>query len=122
MSRAAQGLRAWLAQRFTAVYLGLYVLISLAAWLPGASADYAAWVGWFGQPLVAIATALAAMALLVHAWIGVRDVLIDYVHALWLRLALMALTALVLGGSLLWLLRALALATLSTSPGGAQTP
>jgi succinate dehydrogenase / fumarate reductase membrane anchor subunit len=50
---------------------------------------------------------------LLHAWVGVRDVLIDYVHAAWLRLMFMAGTALLLLGSLLWVLRALSLAALA---------
>jgi succinate dehydrogenase / fumarate reductase membrane anchor subunit len=57
-----------------------------------------------------ITTALFALSVLVHGWVGVRDVLIDYVHAIWLRLLLLAATGLVLVGSLLWVLRALVLA------------
>jgi succinate dehydrogenase / fumarate reductase membrane anchor subunit len=54
-----------------------------------------------------------AIAVLLHSWVGVRDVLIDYVHPVWLRLLCMAATALVLLGSLLWVVRALSLAALS---------
>jgi succinate dehydrogenase / fumarate reductase membrane anchor subunit len=103
-------LRGWLLQRFTAIYLALYVLAVPVAAALGGPFDYATWRTWLGAPWIGIATALCAVAVLVHAWIGVREVLIDYVHTLWLRLLLMAASALVLLGSALWVLRALVLA------------
>lgn len=113
MSRAAQGLRAWLLQRFTAVYLAVYFLTVLFLYLARGDWDYAAWRGWMGQPLMGVSTILFALAVLLHVWVGVRDVLIDYIHAAWLRLMFMAGTALLLLGSLLWILRALNLAALA---------
>lgn len=110
MSRAAQGLRAWLLQRFTAIYLGLYLVILLAYIAYQAPFDYEQWRALLAQPLMSIGTALFALATLLHAWVGVRDVLMDYVHAVWLRLLLMAASALMLLGSLLWVLRSLAFA------------
>jgi succinate dehydrogenase hydrophobic anchor subunit len=49
--------------------------------------------------------------------VGIRDVLIDYIHAVWLRLLLMAVTALVLLTSLLWIVRALTLAAIGSASG-----
>ena len=109
MSRAAQGLRAWLLQRFTAIYLGIY-LVSVLAYLGYRGAlGYEQWRALLGQPLMAVSTTLFALAVLLHAWVGIRDVLIDYVHAVWLRLSLMGAFALVLMASLLWVLRSLSL-------------
>lgn len=116
MSRAAQGLRAWLLQRFTAVYLGLYFLTVLVNALTRDDWSYVAWRGWMGGPLMGIATVLFALAVLLHAWVGIRDVLIDYIHAAWLRLIFMAGTALLLLASLLWVLRALIIVAL-VAPG-----
>lgn len=110
MSRAAQGLRAWLLQRFTAIYLGLYLIVVLVYIGYRAPSGYEQWRSLLAQPMMSISTALFALATLLHAWVGVRDVLMDYVHAVWLRLMLMAASALMLLGSLLWLLRSLALA------------
>lgn len=112
MSRAAQGLRAWLLQRFTAVYLAVYLLTTSVGLLTRDVQGYSAWRDWFGQPWMGVLTAMSAMAVLLHVWVGMRDVLIDYVHAVWLRLSLLAAFGLVLLGSLLWVLRALALAAL----------
>jgi succinate dehydrogenase / fumarate reductase membrane anchor subunit len=110
MSRAAQGLRAWLLQRFTAIYLGLYLLAVLAYLGYRGPLAYEQWRALLAQPLMAVSTTLFALAVLLHAWVGIRDVLIDYVHAVWLRLSLMAVFGLVLMGSLLWVLRSLSLA------------
>jgi succinate dehydrogenase / fumarate reductase membrane anchor subunit len=112
MSRAAQGLRAWLLQRFTAIYIAAFLLVSVAARIAGSGETYSQWRALFQLPWVSVATAIFAMAVLLHAWVGIRDVLIDYVHAVWLRLSLLALTGLVLLASLLWALRALALVAL----------
>ena len=84
MSRRAAGLRAWLLQRISAVYLALYVVYFL------------------------LAMALFFLALSIHAWVGVRDVIIDYVHPAGLRLLLLCGLGVVLLGSLLWALLALA--------------
>ena len=115
MSRAAQGLRAWLLQRFTALYLAGYLVVVLWLVTSRDTFAHADWRSLLGSPAMGVATALAALAILLHAWVGVRDVLIDYVHAIWLRLLFMAVTALVLLGSLLWTVRALALAALGST-------
>lgn len=114
MTRAAQGLRAWLLQRFTAIYLGAYLVYALAQLALGGSLDYPQWRAWLAEPWMGISTALFALALLVHGWVGVRDVLIDYVHPLWMRLLLMVATGLMLLVSLLWIVRALLLAASGT--------
>jgi len=115
MSRAAQGLRAWLLQRFTAIYLGIYLLATLGYIVWHGPFSYPQWRAWLAHPGMGVATVLFAIAVLLHAWVGVRDVLIDYIHAVWLRLSLMAVTALVLLASLLWVIRALALAASATT-------
>jgi succinate dehydrogenase / fumarate reductase membrane anchor subunit len=56
---------------------------------------------------MAVATALAAAALLLHAWVGVRDVILDYVKPLPLRAGLLVLVALVLAAEGLWAARLL---------------
>lgn len=114
MSRAAEGLGGWLLQRFTAVYLAVYLLAVVARLLIQGTPDYSEWRSWFALPWMGVLTVMFAIAVLLHAWIGVREVLIDYVHPVWLRLAFMAVTGLVLLGSLLWVVRGL---TLATMPG-----
>jgi succinate dehydrogenase / fumarate reductase membrane anchor subunit len=114
VSRAAQGLRAWLLQRFTALYLAAYLIAATVCLTSRDTVMYTDWRNWFAQPWAGVATVIFAIAVLLHVWVGIRDVLIDYVHAVWLRLLFMAGTALVLLVSLLWVMRAL---TLAAMPG-----
>ncbi len=107
MSRRASGVRAWLLQRISAVYLALYFVYFLYANAGGAHGGYAAWRAWLGEAPVLLATALFFFALAIHAWVGVRDVIIDYVHHVGLRLALLSGVGLVLLASLLWALMAM---------------
>ncbi|MCC6209387.1 MAG: succinate dehydrogenase, hydrophobic membrane anchor protein [Gammaproteobacteria bacterium] len=107
MSRRAQGLRAWLWQRLSAVYLLGYALFVFTALAVSPPESYAAWRAWMSGPMVGLATALFFGALLLHAWVGMRDVIIDYAGVLSLRLALLAVTGLGLAGAGLWVLRTL---------------
>jgi succinate dehydrogenase membrane anchor subunit len=109
VSRAAQGLRAWLLQRITAVYLAIYIVVAVVYLLSRETVDFSTWHNWIASPWMGIATTLFALALLLHVWVGIRDVLIDYVHRVSLRLLFMVATALILLGSLLWVIRALTL-------------
>jgi len=84
------GTRAWLMQRLSALYLlvfTLYVLVQLATGVPH---SYEEWHAWMAGGGVRVAVLLFFVALLVHAWVGLRDVVIDYVHPLWARLAVLA--------------------------------
>jgi succinate dehydrogenase hydrophobic membrane anchor protein len=55
--------------------------------------SYPAWRAWLVNSGVSIATGVFFAALLAHAWVGVRDVIIDYVHPEALRVCLLALLA-----------------------------
>lgn len=49
------------------------------------------------------------VALLLHSWIGLRDVLMDYVQPLPLRITLLVLLSFVLVGLALWVMKVLLL-------------
>ncbi len=92
MSAVLTGLPAWLVQRLSAFYMLIYSLSAVVWLLRSPLPDYASWSGLFAQPLVAIATAMFLLSLLLHAWVGVRDVILDYAgHYAALRLVLLAL-------------------------------
>lgn len=112
MSRQATGLRAWLFQRISAVYLALFSLVLVWRLLVQPPADYGVWRAWVGTPWVSAGLFLFIVALLVHMWVGLRDVLIDYIHPLGLRLVLLTLFALGFLASGYWALQALILAHL----------
>jgi len=92
----------WLWQRVTSIYLAgfvLYVMFQVNQW---PVRDHAAWVSWFSRGYVRLAWALFILSVLVHAWIGMRSIYLDYLHALWLRFCVSLLTALGLLALGLW--------------------
>jgi succinate dehydrogenase / fumarate reductase membrane anchor subunit len=111
VSYHVDGLRGWLLQRISAAYLAIYLLgVCCYFWLHPAP-GYAEWRDWFAQPLVAVTSSGFILAVLVHGWVGMRDVLLDYVHPLGLRLLLLTLLAFLLIGTALWGVRVLILAS-----------
>lgn len=110
MKKALSGLRAWLVQRVTAVYMLLFLVAALLRFALDRPHSYEAWHGWLAAPFMLFGTALFFIALLLHAWVGLRDVMMDYVRPLPLRVALLAALAFVLAALGLWVLRILLLA------------
>jgi succinate dehydrogenase / fumarate reductase membrane anchor subunit len=107
MNLLLTGLRAWTWQRITAVYLLLYVLyvgVSLPARVP---MSYEEWHGWLMSPAMNAATVLFFVMLLVHLWVGVRNVLMDYIHPHGLRTTLLALLGVAVLIHGIWVLRIL---------------
>jgi succinate dehydrogenase / fumarate reductase membrane anchor subunit len=113
MSRQASGLKAWVVQRASAVYLALFIAYLLLYFTLAPPADHAALAAWASRPWVSAAFLLFIPLLLAHAWIGIRDVLIDYVHPIGARVILLGLFALMLLGSGLWAMKALIVAGMS---------
>jgi succinate dehydrogenase / fumarate reductase membrane anchor subunit len=113
VSRQASGLRAWALQRLTAVYIALFSLYLVGILLFAAPADHAAWRAWVGQTPVSVAMLLFVASVLLHAWIGVRDVVIDYVHPIAIRAALLGVIGLALVAMGLWAAQVLVLVRLS---------
>lgn len=111
MSAGLSGLRAWLAQRLSAVYLGAYFLTAMLAIASHPHLDYATWRGWLSNPWVLLSTGVFFVALLAHAWIGIRDILMDYVHPLWLRITAYGLVMVFLLACGLWAARILLVAS-----------
>ena len=85
---AHYGWRDWLVQRVTAVVMAAYALLLLAALLWHGGLDYAPWKAMFGSGIFRLATFLFMISLLWHAWVGVRNILMDYVKPVAVRLTL----------------------------------
>jgi succinate dehydrogenase / fumarate reductase membrane anchor subunit len=98
---AHYGTRDWLAQRITAVVMAVYTIFALAVFASTPS-TYEAWKALFAQGWMRIATLLFMASLAWHAWVGVRDILMDYVQHDGLRLALQVATVLLLAGYAGW--------------------
>lgn len=102
MSWRAQGMRTWMLQRLTAVYLVLYMLVFGILILRLPVLDHSHWRQLFVAPLANIATGLFFFSILYHAWVGVRDILIDYIHWTSIRFLLWIVITLALVSLGLW--------------------
>ena len=99
---AHYGLRDWLAQRVSAVVLLVYTLILLGAIIVGPPLSYGTWAGLFSNVWMKVASLLAVVALIWHAWVGVRDIYMDYIKPTGVRLFLQVATVLALVGYACW--------------------
>jgi succinate dehydrogenase / fumarate reductase membrane anchor subunit len=103
MSWRAQGMRTWILQRLTALYMLIYLLVFGVSLLSQPVHDFSNWRSHFSAVFPNIATLLFFFSLLFHAWVGVRDILIDYVHASSLRLLLWIIITLGLVMLAIWI-------------------
>jgi succinate dehydrogenase / fumarate reductase, membrane anchor subunit len=105
---AHYGLGDWLLQRITAVVMAAYTLVAVFCALLYPVRTYGDWRAMFSITSFRLFTMLFVAALLYHAWVGMRDILMDYVRATGLRLAaqvavgVMLLFYLVWAASILW--------------------
>lgn len=104
---AHYGLGSWLAQRVTAVIMALYTIILAGMLLASAPLTYGVWSGLFAQGWMRVATLLFAVSLAWHAWVGMRDILMDYVKPDGLRLALQVMVLVTLAAYVGWAIQIL---------------
>lgn len=97
------GMRLWLSQRLTAVVMAGYLVLLIIALLIVQPNGYDAWRTFVSSWLFSVATFLSFICLSVHAWVGVRDVLRDYVFNQTLRTYLQIGVDLLLVAYLVWL-------------------
>lgn len=104
---ARYGIAGWLVQRVSAAVMLAYTGLIAVMFLMGPGIDASAWHAAFAAPWLRLASVLFLLSLLLHTWIGLRDVLMDYVHPTRVRLPLQVLVALSLIAYALWGLRLL---------------
>lgn len=104
---AHYGWRDWLVQRVTAVAMALYTILILGLLLWFGGLDFAAWKAAFGNEAFRIGTFVFMVALFWHAWVGVRNILMDYIKPVTLRLTLQVLVIGALVGYAGWTIQVL---------------
>ena len=104
----AHGLKAWLLQRLSAVYMAVYLIFFLMRLSARAPHGFLEWRGFMTSPAMSISTLLLFGFLLIHAWVGMRDIAMDYLHSFKLRLTVLCVIAAVLTAMGAWLLLVLA--------------
>lgn len=90
------GQRAWVLQRVTAVALLILLTLGAAMLLVGPPLSYERWHALATSTQGAVLILLCFAALCLHGWVGVRDIILDYVHWPAARLAMLALIAMIL--------------------------
>ena len=104
---AHYGLRDWLSQRVTAALMALFTaLVILQVLLPG-EMGYDKWAGIFSSQWMKVLTFVVIVSLLVHVWVGVRDVFMDYVKPVGARLVLQVAAIVWLVGCAGWAIQVL---------------
>src|SRR3569623_1160437 len=100
---AHAGTGSWLVQRATAEVLAVALPGLMAHFLLALPVVFSGWQGLFAPHWVRVLLLLTALALALHAWVGVRDIFMDYIHFTSLRLALYLAVIVILAGSVVWL-------------------
>ena len=102
-SFTGSGLRDWLWQRFTALFLLGYFIYLGVWWRIHTPLDHEALSSLFFDSFwFSAATFIALVSILIHAWIGIWTVITDYVKKPLFRFTLLALLLIILLGELFW--------------------
>lgn len=98
---AHYGVIGFLGQRITSVVLTLWVLLVALSVMFG-PLSYETWAALFAPLWMKVITLVAFASLLYHAWIGVRNIWMDYIAPVWARLSLQTITVLWLIACAVW--------------------
>jgi succinate dehydrogenase / fumarate reductase membrane anchor subunit len=104
---AHYGFRDWLAQRVTGVLMALFTIVLLLQVLVGGPMGYDKWAGIFAAQWMKVFTFVVIVSLLYHAWVGMRDIWMDYIKPVGLRLVLQVFTIVWLVGCAGWAIQVL---------------
>mgnify|MGYP003560260242 FL=1 len=105
---AHYGLRDWLSQRITAALMLLFTFLLLAQVLFTAGPiGYDKWSGIFAQQWMKVITFVVIVSLAYHAWVGMRDVWMDYIKPVGTRLLAQVFTIVWLVGCAGWAVQVL---------------
>ena len=107
VSGAHYGLRDWLVQRATASLMALFTVVLLVQVLLPGPLGYDKWAGIFSAQWMKVLTFTVIVALAWHAWVGIRDIFMDYVKPVGLRLVAQVATIVWLVGCAGWAVQVL---------------
>ena len=104
---AHYGLRDWMAQRVTAVQMALFTIVLLAQVIFGGPLGYDSWAGIFSSQWMKTLTFVVILAMLYHVWVGVREIFMDYIKPVSIRLSLYVFAIVWLVGCAGWAIQVL---------------
>jgi succinate dehydrogenase / fumarate reductase membrane anchor subunit len=99
---AHYGVKDWLAQRVTAIVMVIYTVILLGTFLTAQNFTYEGWAGLFARQWFKLFSLVTFFGLFYHAWVGLRDIWMDYVKPVGIRLTLQIATVLWLLACAAW--------------------
>ncbi|CAX58827.1 Succinate dehydrogenase hydrophobic membrane anchor protein [Erwinia billingiae Eb661] len=82
------GVHDWLLLRAAAMIMTLYVIYILGFVVMSGTLTYDIWRGFFASNFTKVFTLLTLFSILVHGWIGMWQVLTDYIKPVAIRLML----------------------------------
>ncbi|QRN41135.1 MAG: succinate dehydrogenase, hydrophobic membrane anchor protein [Neisseriaceae bacterium] len=91
LTGAHYGIRDWIFQRLSAVLILVFSIIFITG-LFFTPSTYEAWQQFFSYVSVKIVTQIIVIAIIVHAWVGIRDIWMDYINNSGLRLLMHTFT------------------------------
>ncbi len=92
------GLQEWVIQRVTAILLTAYTILMVTFFLGNSEISFEVWQNFFACLYIKIATLIAILSLVAHAWIGLWTVITDYIKFFYLRLLIQIVVNLLLMG------------------------
>ncbi len=104
---AHYGMRDWLSQRVTATLMALFTLAVIVQVLLPGEMGYDKWAGMFSRQWMKVLTFVVIVSLLIHVWVGMRDIWMDYVKPVAVRLVLQVFTIVWLVGCAGWAVQVL---------------
>ncbi|MDH2918656.1 MAG: succinate dehydrogenase, hydrophobic membrane anchor protein [Sideroxydans sp.] len=99
---AHYGLRDWLIQRISALVMVIYSVSLVGYLLLQDNFSYDVWTGIFANLAMRTFSLLFLLALFYHAWIGIRDIVMDYIKPASIRLVIHTLVVLALIVYTIW--------------------
>lgn len=105
---AHYGLKDWLSQRVTAALMALFTIVLLAQVLfTKGPIGYDKWAGIFSAQWMKVLTFVVIVSLAWHAWVGMRDIWMDYIKPVGVRLVLHLVSIVWLVGCAGWAVQVL---------------
>ena len=104
---AHYGLSDWLAQRITAALMTIFTLLVVVQVLLPGEMGYDKWAGIFSAQWMKVLTFVVIISLAYHAWVGMRDIWMDYIKPVGVRLLMQVFTMVWLLGCTGWAIQVL---------------
>jgi succinate dehydrogenase / fumarate reductase membrane anchor subunit len=87
--------------------MALFTLVLLLQLIFGGKLGYERWAGIFSQQWMKVLAFVTIVSLAIHAWVGMRDIWMDYIKPMGIRLLLQVFTIVWLVGCAGWAVQVL---------------